>query len=614
MTAPFPVRHGTAAAAEGCAVVFADSAAALALARQRGAVPANAVICTFSPALAGHEGIRPADAHVTPQRIRALEQAMLQGSLALHRAFAETPDEALVLARACIAELPLLAYHALALDEEVLRRDPAVVVVGFQDADRAAMYGAPLAEIAGENRLLRRIDILPDDLPPAPAPIPGPAPLAMRLGTATLPSVGYRLAQRFWSRFGRSGARGSILVVRENELVKETAFALARKGFAIHMLDYPAIAEAEARAAAPVLAGRVRAPMGEILSGVLAPRLADLVAKLLAERAELAVGRFRVLRQRLTRSLEEAGRLRPRAVLSNVKFEPEAVAIRAAARAQRLPAFFFAHGFAAELSAREADYYPRHENVLGDVAFVFNDDARERLAANPLKAGETVAVGLPREHLLKHRARRRKDAPPVWYISTGLYNGAMPALCRGVTDHVIAETETGIVREVLAKLPHRVLYKPYPASRFLDPDPVVECVRTQPNIELHERRIDLRHIVGDARVLVTSRATSTVCWCLMSERPTIFIDYPDQLPLSVGARQAFEAGALLIAADGPGWMDSLREVLSQPIEGIEALWRQKAAARRCLIESYFTSHLDGGAGRRAAGHILRHLRDTEARR
>jgi hypothetical protein len=149
-----------------------------------------------------------------------------------------------------------------------------------------------------------------------------------------------------------------------------------------------------------------------------------------------------------------------------------------------------------------------------------------------------------------------------------------------------------------------VLYKPYPAFRYLDPDPVIEAARAASNVSVYEERADLRYLIQRARVLICSRSYSTPSWCLMSERPVVHIDIPDQAPLTPEARAAFEAGLFLFDAASADFHDRLRAFLSQPIDAIERLYAEKAQARTQLIERFFgTGGVGTGAGRRAAAAI-----------
>mgnify|MGYP006960613229 CR=1 FL=1 len=55
-----------------------------------------------------------------------------------------------------------------------------------------------------------------------------------------------------------------------------------------------------------------------------------------------------------------------------------------------------------------------------------------------------------------------------------------------------------------------------------------------------------------------------------------------------------------------GFYDKLRIFLSQPIEEIERLWKNKKTARKEMIRDYFSAY-DANAGKRATKIIFREV-------
>jgi hypothetical protein len=214
-----------------------------------------------------------------------------------------------------------------------------------------------------------------------------------------------------------------------------------------------------------------------------------------------------------------------------------------------------------------------------------------------------VMAGMPTDFFRIRRARVGRSAPPILFVSTLLYRGYFQNRLEEASDLDKARDEIALIDNVIAQLPHRVAYKPYPALRYPDPDPVIAAARRTPNLDIVGAHTDLRYMLGRHRVLVSSRATSTIGWCVMSQRPFVFIDTGDYFTIRPSVREAFRDGTFFFDATEPGWMDALKELLSQPIEQIEARWRAMAAGRNALIEECF-SVPKPGAGRRAARAIL----------
>ncbi len=169
----------------------------------------------------------------------------------------------------------------------------------------------------------------------------------------------------------------------------------------------------------------------------------------------------------------------------------------------------------------------------------------------------------------------------------------------------------GLIDTVLGDLPHPVVFKPYPAVRYTDGDPVAERAAHTPGIRLHDGRGDFRFLAARCGVIVTARATSTLSWCLMSSRPVVFIDIPTQMPLRPEVRALAEQALFLFDAADPAMATDLRAFLSRPIAEIEADWRKRAPARAVLIDAYFDTD-SGPAGQVAATAVETLIEESAA--
>ena len=127
---------------------------------------------------------------------------------------------------------------------------------------------------------------------------------------------------------------------------------------------------------------------------------------------------------------------------------------------------------------------------------------------------------MPEDYRRQPRLTARVSETAIWYISTRLYQSNMGRLHRGLSDVALYEHERRLISDVFATLPHPVTYKPYPAIRYLDPDPIAAQIAATANVTAYSDRLDLRYVASRASMLITSGATSTVSWCLMSGKPT----------------------------------------------------------------------------------------------
>ena len=122
------------------------------------------------------------------------------------------------------------------------------------------------------------------------------------------------------------------------------------------------------------------------------------------------------------------------------------------------------------------------------------------------------------------------------------------------------------------------------------------------NIELYDTKIDMRYLISQHRVCVTTKATSTLSWLVMSGKPVVFINSKKDMPLTLDANKYFSKGLFLFDDDDDGFYENIKEFLSQPIEIIEKQWEKKGKDRALMIKRFFSS-FPSGAGRRAADMI-----------
>ena len=170
----------------------------------------------------------------------------------------------------------------------------------------------------------------------------------------------------------------------------------------------------------------------------------------------------------------------------------------------------------------------------------------------------------------------------------------------------MARDEQKVIVKVLNELPYKVHYKTYPEDnrRYSDADPVLRDVKDSDNVELFSEKIDMRYIISEYRIFVTTCATSTLSWPVMSGKPVVFINQKNNNPLTNESNASLSKGLFVFDSDEDDFHRNLRDFLSQPLEEIERLWKEKKVAREKMIKNYFSAY-NGGAGGRAAKIILK---------
>ena len=246
------------------------------------------------------------------------------------------------------------------------------------------------------------------------------------------------------------------------------------------------------------------------------------------------------------------------------------------------------------------------DNSVADVMFSYNSkivDIEKKIYFNNARHH---IVGMPMRLIrMKSAQTINRSTPSFVYISTNLYHRGLTVSYR--TDYGNARNEQKFILEVLSKLPHKVRYKTYPEDnrRYADIDPVLEDVKEADNIELFSKKIDMRYLVSEHSVLVTSCTTSTLGWPVMSGKPVVFINQKNHSPLTDEAHKSLSKGIFVFDDDEQYFYKNIRDFLSQPINEIERLWQEKEDAREEMLKDYFSAYKNGGAGKRAAQIILR---------
>jgi len=603
-----------ARAGDGRAVVFAESEAALAWARASGLLPEAAEIVSASPHLVLSGRARPVDAERLAQRyteLNALVVAFAWDVFAACREAGLREMAAIAAARTALYNLGSQIHRVLQLTEDDVARAALALTPAFPRAALQRRFEPGPASVLADSGRLERVMVPAGVVGSVADALPPVASLRMRLRFASAASVGYRIATEVFARTGLVTRKGTFLVHRESELVKEAAFRLVMRGHTIRPLRTPGAMAAVQGSAVPAQA--ITALFESRFAKEFGPTVRSALREAFQRELAESLAALESAHAAWSSALRASAKLAPQGVLTNAAIDPVALGLSSACREIGLPVFAFHHGIAVEFSQSETDYFARHENTAADVAFCFNDTAKQVLDQSPYPHGRTVPVGLPREYFQGAKLPSHPEITEICYASTGLYCGNLPpGLAIQCHDVGMARLEIEVVDKVLGRLPHKVLYKPYPARRYLDPDPVIERVKATPSIGLFTEGIDLRYIARRSRVLVTSRATSTIVWCLLSGRPTVFIDVADQLPLRADTREALSAAAFVFETRREGWADEMRELLSRPLAEIERNYQEKSQARDAFMARYLSPHRSG-AGERAAMEIIRHVASIDRR-
>ncbi len=494
-------------------------------------------------------------------------------------------------------------FKAFCLDEDDFVEPRIVTQVKTGDPALDRILNPPWADLLAENRNLSILAV-PLELERNSGPqdidrlrrwlFRGPAYLGYRLGLM--------LSRHAPFLFQRDRV---AYVLKENELVHETAYHLARRRIPLERLS-------RVHRAGP--ASEAASDIEDDVWAAIAEDFQDHLRKFLCNSARQRCTALALdeLRQHAARQAEAtqsyvtklAAESRRAIVLTNYPGAPEEYALFAASDRLNIPMIAFQHGISRELNEAHGDIGV--ENSAAHLTAVYNEAGEHKTNETQFYHGASMAVGFPD----KGRRLERlpiwcfKKAEPILYVSTNLYRGTVNTVSGTQSDLESCRAEMELIENVLAQLPHRVSYKTYPETlRYADPDPALELARRCNNLTVIDGSIDVRYFMRSASLVVTSRATSTTGWCILSGLPFCFIDVPNQMPLAPEAKNAFKAAFFYFTMADPDLNAQLQEFLSQPLDSIREHWWQKEAARR-QFKATFIDKPTSSAGDLLAGYLV----------
>lgn len=575
---------------------FCDSLQALAVAYAQG-LPRTARILSRAPALLVHEGIPVVDLD-TRRRITdgELEAFYFSGAEFLESRMRELEREAAMapFARLICRELwtwQQTALHAIFLTEDEVNEPRLVIEPDLGDQQLSERVRFPWVELLQANP---RCALFKPKINAVGAGRDLQVePLLVRVRIRGVGHIAWRLAERLSSILPAHTSRGTLYFIKENELIRECAMAFASRGYRIARLklggggrDSPG----EHRMVEQVVA-RLRDSLRERLIRIVPDFAFEPLVKMLRSRLSNQFHAYDDTRRWLTENagLFEKGRT---AIITN--FPTGGAMVALAEHAARSGVVFAGaqHGITREILDRPQNQVV-YENLIAPYFLSISRKGEEITQQNAfvLPQRRTVSVGLPADYRRAGRpwlARWGSSRPPIIYAqmlgSAGpRFNGQLYR-----NDFRNYRNEARLLKDVFGRLPHRILFKPYPSVRYADPEPILDVARRVHNIEVDTTGINIRFLFASHRVIVVSVASSTLSWCINSGLPVIYID-----PASYGARLSaevrniFEACAIYFDEGSPSFYELLREFLEQPIEAIEARWSRTADERRRRLGDYF---------------------------
>lgn len=418
----------------------------------------------------------------------------------------------------------------------------------------------------------------------------------------------YKFWMAFWKYVPNTIAPRIILNSGNNPLLRETAAAMSGKGYALKKIVSKELKESSlAENEQDLIFNKVSRILNEFLINNAPLEAVSVIEEIFKTNLNKSLAQYSGAKAIWKDELSKPDYTHVKAIMVNTLIKPSDIGFYAAAKENDIPVISFQHGHGNEINKHQYLNEIMEEHFTSDVVVGFSD---AYFNDRDLRGKNKVSSGVPLEYFRgeKYRSQKEEDSEELLYVSTALYGGHhLYPLGATYNDKKKYDFERKLIADVLSKLPHRVLYKKYLAQLFSEnPSDLLEAEFSS-SINFDNRNENLSFILPDHRVLITSRATSTLGWCLASEKPVIFINFSDHYPLIDSVENLLKEGGFLFNTNDDDFFSDLHVFLSQPIEKIEAEWNQKKSAREKLMKNIFGFY-EKCAGKRAANEIEKILR------
>ena len=274
-------------------------------------------------------------------------------------------------------------------------------------------------------------------------------------------------------------------------------------------------------------------------------------------------------------------------ILSGYGKGADAMALASVCKERGIKIAAFQHGITREILANVDERRVFFETSFCDVFFAMNSAAAKITERHSVNQPVTVVTKNWPSPFKRVVAKPEKANKSVLFVSTNLYSGHKPNGVPPMNDSELCDLEMRLVTRVFGQLNTDIDYKPYPAIRHLDPDPVLRAVNEQKNMSVVGTHQELRYLLGQYRMFITTKATSTVSWIVATGKPLLFIDHYCHARLSEDARDAFSQSFFLFDQRDVDFELRLKKFLKRPFDEILEEWDNKLSQRLKTIEQFF---------------------------
>jgi hypothetical protein len=588
--------------------VFCDSKEALDWAYSNG-LPVDAKILTSSPAMLWDKknNIKNIESHWEVNKFKEFQSTIYQFSIDVYEASLKAKnishEKAIAVTQASVFFHSVL-YKAACLSEIDIT-EPRLVINVKTDGDEDSGINPPWDDLLVNNDNLSVVTYEYNSSNWKKLNTSSVSWLR-RLKVVGFETILYKLFVKYTGYLPKFLFRGTVLVVKDNELIVETVSAMALKRYQVKFIDIP---DKENSVGEFYKNNDLEKQLCEVLRRRIdlwaCPTLRDTVVDMFFNsiyKNILDVELYYSSWKKSFRKYSSKNTL----VFINSPCNVTGLSLSWFCRENNIPVISAQHGITKEIAASQENEITYEVNC-SDYVLTYNREAKKRSDSCYFSYGNSFVSGISARHA-RMKSKKYNNKQAVCFISTNLYKGNISTFDTWKTDYGRAIDEQKIIDKVLSKVPYDICYKTYPEEnrRYTDPDPIINYARLKNNIKVYRNKVDMRYLISEYRIFITSGATSTIGWPIMSGKPLIFINNKYSLPIKPSVYKDFEKSIFCFDMDCDDFYDKLLDFLLKPFDEIEYEWQSMKKERDKMIKKYFTSY-SRDAGKRSADFLHRRL-------
>lgn len=249
----------------------------------------------------------------------------------------------------------------------------------------------------------------------------------------------------------------------------------------------------------------------------------------------------------------------------------------------------FQHGHTREILKYDfIKQYPyTKEDSVSDVLFTYNYHSSEISSRSQYCISSVCELGLPARYFKTPSPFLRKKYDLV-FVSTSKICQWTDAITQAKNSNFNRVSfEYDLLERVFLKLNKTVLYKPYLENdHFSNRRYLKEFMNNTSHIKYYDHKLDLRFLFSVGKLFITTRATSTLGWCLMAKVPLLFINMHEDFPLEDHVSFLMKKSVFYFDTSDENFFNDLLDFLKLDFLEINKRWREMESEREKLM-NYF---------------------------